>query len=41
MLKSDVEEDVELNNNEHVDSDFKFKIFVTKKLIVFRIKKEN
>ena len=33
MFKSDVEEDVVLDNNEHVDGDFKFKIFVTKTLM--------
>ena len=33
MFESDVEEDVELDNNEHVDDDFKFKIFVAKKLM--------
>ena len=28
IFESDVEEDVELDNNKHVDNDFKFKIFV-------------
>ena len=41
MFDTDVEEDVELQNNEHVDNDFKFKTFVAKKTNVFRIKKGN
>ena len=32
MFESDVEEDGELDNNEHVDDDFNFKIFVAKKI---------
>ena len=38
--ESDVEEDVELDNNEHVDDDFKFKIFVAKKLMHLESKKK-
>ena len=40
MFKSDVEEDIELDNNEHVDNDVKFKIFVAKKLMCLESKKK-
>ena len=40
MFKLDVEEDVELDNNEHVDDDFKFKISVAKTLMCLESKKK-
>ena len=38
IFKSDV--DVELDNNEHVDDDFKFKIFVAKELMHLESKRK-
>ena len=40
MFESDVEEDVELDNNKHVYNDFKFKIFVAKKVMCLESKKK-
>ena len=40
MFGSDVEEDAELDNNENVDDDFKFKTFVAKKLMHLESKKK-
>ena len=41
MFESDVEEDVVLDNNEHVDQDFKFKFFVAKTLMHLESKKKT
>ena len=38
IFKSDV--DVELDNNKHVDNDFKFKIFVAKELMHLESKRK-
>ena len=38
IFESDV--DVELDNNEHVDDDFKFKIFVAKELMHLESKRK-